>query len=114
MVITNKPNPYSRAILEGLGVASFFSDIIGGDSEYPKKPDPAALVAVMGQAGITVHEVLFIGDSPVDIEAGRRAGVLTIAVAHGLSDERELQAASPDVAVRDFAELLQLAQRHGW
>ena len=39
-VITNKPNPYSKDILIGLGVADYFVEIIAGDSPYPKNPIP--------------------------------------------------------------------------
>lgn len=113
-VITNKPNPYSREILIGLGVAGYFVEIIGGDTPYPRKPDPTSLLAVLGKTGIPPADALFIGDSPVDIETGRNAGVLTVSVMHGLTDEEELRNANPDVLVRDFRALLEIAKREGW
>lgn len=60
------------------------------------------------------EETLLIGDSPIDIETGRRAGVATIGVLHGFSDEGELRAAAPDVLVHDFSELLQRAKQEDW
>ena len=113
-VITNKPNPYSREILHGLGVAGYFVDIIGGDSMYPRKPDPSALLALMAGCGVRAVDTLLIGDSPVDVETGKSAGVLTVAIAHGLADEEELMSAAPDQLVRNFDELLTLAKQRGW
>ncbi len=113
-VITNKPNPFSREILTALGVADYFFEIIAGDSAYPKKPDPAAALAIMQQAGSHPEETLLIGDSPIDIETGRRAGVATVGILHGFSDKDELLAAAPDLLVRDFAELLQRAKAEVW
>lgn len=113
-VITNKPNPYSREILVGLGVADYFVEIIGGDAPYPRKPDPTSLRAVLEQIGVPPADALFIGDSPVDVATGRSAGVLTVTVLHGLAEEAELRAAGAELMVRDFRALLELAKREGW
>jgi phosphoglycolate phosphatase len=113
-VITNKPDPYSTQILAGLGVEGYFTAIIAGDTQYPKKPDPASLRALMERSGAAPGETVFIGDSPVDVETGRRAGVLTVAVTHGLADVRELAEAAPEVTVAGFAELVALAAARRW
>lgn len=113
-VITNKPDPYSTQILAGLGVAAYFTAIVAGDARYPKKPDPASLRALMERHGAAASDTVFIGDSPVDVEAGRRAGVLTVAMTHGLSDAHELDAAAPDETVESFAALQALAVTQRW
>lgn len=113
-VITNKPDVFSRDILRALGIEEFFCQIVGGDSGYPKKPDPASIRAVMEASGALPAETLFIGDSPIDIETGRNAGVLTVGVTHGFSDEDELRRATPDEIVRDFEALRALAKREQW
>lgn len=113
-VVTNKPNPYSREILTALGVADYFLEIVAGDSGLAKKPDPQAIQAVMHQAGVPAGDTLLIGDSPIDVEAGRRAGVKSVAVAHGFSSAEELRRACPDWMVRDLRELLGLARSRQW
>ena len=113
-VITNKPDPYSAQILAGLGAAGYFTAVIAGDAAYPKKPDPASLRALMERHGAAPADTVFIGDSPVDVETGRRAGVLTVAVTHGLADARELAAAAPDATVGGFAELVALSAARCW
>lgn len=114
-VLTNKPNPYSRDLLRGLGVDGYFAEIIGGgDDGLPKKPDPAALLGLMQRAGAAPGETLFIGDSPVDIETGRRAGVMTVAVAHGFCDAEDVLQAGPDRFAGDFGVLLAMALGETW
>ena len=113
-VVTNKPNPYSRQILEGLGIAGYFFEIIAGDSEYAKKPDPEGLLAVMSRKEIPAKEAVLIGDSAIDVEAGARAGLFTVGMTHGFSDEQELKEARPDCVVSGFEELLEFAKREDW
>jgi phosphoglycolate phosphatase len=110
-VITNKPNPYSREILERLRVADFFAEIVGGESSYGKKPEPASLLAIMRREGIRPEETLMVGDSPIDVETGRRAGVATVGVAQGFSGREELAVAAPDTLVGNFDELLELVRQ---
>ena len=113
-VITNKPDPFAHRILEALGVAGRFIQIIAGNSAYPPKPDPASLNALMQQTGAAPAETLVIGDSAIDVETGKRGGASTVMVLHGLGAEAELRAAGPDALVADFAELLVLAQQRKW
>ena len=113
-VLTNKPEGFSRRILEGLGVAGYFVEIAGGDSDFPRKPDPTALLSMLDRHRVKPAEALFIGDSDIDVETGRNAGVLTVAVRHGLGDARALRASAPEICVKDFRELMALAQRRGW
>ncbi|MBI3333714.1 MAG: HAD-IA family hydrolase [Candidatus Omnitrophica bacterium] len=113
-VITNKPNPFSLDILKGLGVAGYFAEVIAGSVDYPAKPHPAALLAVMARSGAEPPQTLLIGDSPIDIELGRGAGVETVALTHGFGRRQEIEAAAPAAIVADFKEMLQLAKERGW
>jgi len=113
-VITNKPNPFSSQIFEALGVAHFFIAILAGDNGLPFKPDPAAIHHLIEQTGAKPEEVIFVGDSPIDIQAARNAGVEVVTLSHGFASEATLREAKPDHLVHDFAELLRLAQEKGW
>ena len=114
VVLTNKPNPFARDLLTALGVADYFVTIMAGGSLHPKKPDPAALLSLMHKEQITPQDTLLVGDSLIDVDTGRNAGILTVVMTHGFEDQAALAAAGPDVTVRNFQELLRLAQRHGW
>lgn len=71
-VCTNKPHEPAVIILEDMGLAGFFDVVIGGDSTDAKKPDPMPLQAAMAALG---GEVLYVGDSEIDAETAKRAGV---------------------------------------
>ena len=113
-VITNKPNPFTRDMLEALGVTHYFSDIVAGDSGVEKKPSPEAILTILRRENIPAGDALFVGDSLVDIETGRNAGVEVVVVPHGFTAEDELKSASPDALVSDFRAFLALARAKGW
>lgn len=70
-VLTNKPLGPSIGLLEALGLRGFFTRIIGGDSEYGRKPDPAGLNALRALA--PGDPIVLIGDSPADAHAANAA-----------------------------------------
>ncbi len=80
-VLTNKPLGPSIGILEALGLRGFFTRVIGGDSEYGRKPDPAGLLAL--QALAPGEPLVMIGDSPADWTAADAAKVPFIFARYG-------------------------------
>lgn len=74
-VLTNKPSRPSERILSGLGIRDLFDEVVGGDGPLPRKPDPASLVALMQRAAVTPAAALLVGDSAIDHETAKRAGV---------------------------------------
>jgi phosphoglycolate phosphatase len=83
VVLTNKPKGPSEQILEGLGLLDLFDDVVGGDGPLPRKPDPAALLALMDAAGADATTTLVIGDSPVDYQTAVNAHVQCCVVSFG-------------------------------
>ena len=82
-VLTNKPKAPSERILEGLGIRDLFDEVVGGDGPLGRKPDPAALQALMREFGATAHTTMLIGDSAIDHETAIRAGVRGCLVSFG-------------------------------
>jgi len=74
-VCTNKPEALSRQILEGLSLSGYFSSVVGGDSTSTRKPDPQPLLTCLRQLVTEPASSLMIGDSAVDVNAARAAGV---------------------------------------
>jgi len=91
-VLTNKPGGFAREILEGLGVASAFRAVLGGD-EAPRKPSPEGLLRLCAMLGTAPMETLLVGDSAVDLATGRAAGVRICAVTWGLGERAALASA---------------------
>lgn len=104
-VVTNKPEGFSRSILEGLGIGDRFSVIFGGDSLPKRKPDPEPLRIAMQRCGADATETVMVGDSPVDILAGKAAGTMTCAVTGGFRSRSDLDAAGADLLVESLQEL---------
>ncbi|MDD7972509.1 phosphoglycolate phosphatase [Roseinatronobacter alkalisoli] len=71
---TNKPLRPTQAALAYLGWKDMFDVVIGGDSLDVAKPDPAPLLAVVTGLGLTLPEIIYIGDSETDAETAERAG----------------------------------------
>ena len=88
-VLTNKPEAPSRRLLEAFDLAGAFQWVIGGDSGFPRKPDPAGLSHLMAEAGVGGAGTLVIGDSMIDVETARRAGARVCAALYGFGHLRE-------------------------
>jgi phosphoglycolate phosphatase len=103
-VLTNKPVDVSRAIVDGLGVSELFFRVYGGDSFEFKKPDPIGVDALMKEARVDRARTLMVGDSSVDIQTARNAGVRSCGVTWGLKPE-SLADPAPDILVGRMEEL---------
>jgi phosphoglycolate phosphatase len=72
-VLTNKPLAPSLRILQALGLSHAIAETIGGDSEFPRKPDPSSLRHLMASFGVEPRLTAMVGDSWVDFETARAA-----------------------------------------
>jgi phosphoglycolate phosphatase len=103
-VLSNKPTKMSREILEGLGLAHYFRGVYGGDSFEKKKPDPIGALAILQELGARPEEAAMVGDSDVDVQTARNAGMLAVAVTYGFGQhDKENNVA--DVYVGSLTEL---------
>jgi phosphoglycolate phosphatase len=82
-VLTNKPERASRRILEGLGIAQRFDWAIGGDGPFARKPDPAGLLHLVAEAGVSVDRAVMVGDSGVDLATAQGAGTRVCLARYG-------------------------------
>ena len=105
VVVTNKLHRLSVAIIRGLGVEDRFDAVLGGDSVPDKKPHPALLNEALRRFAVPARRALIIGDGAADVEAGKRAGVVTCGVTYGLGNKDDLRAARPGVLIDDLAQL---------
>jgi phosphoglycolate phosphatase len=106
-VLTNKPVVPSRAIVEALGLGPFFTQIYGGNSFSSKKPDPEGARKLLEEYGVLPKETAIVGDSHVDVETARNAGLWSVGVSYGFAPHT-LQSTSPDILVDAPRELAQV------
>jgi phosphoglycolate phosphatase len=83
VVLSNKPVNISVRILEGLGLAPFFQSIYGGNSFPTKKPDPLGANTILSQLKVPPREAVLVGDSEVDVQTARNAGMISAIVNFG-------------------------------
>ncbi len=82
-VVSTKHTPTLKAALAGNGLDKEFSVILGGDLVSAHKPDPEGLRAAIETLGAAAEDVLYCGDTVIDAEAARRAGIDFCAVLNG-------------------------------
>lgn len=90
-VISNKREALSVKVLESLGLIRFFDLVLGSDSVNEKKPSPVPVLHVLSTLGFTQEDAIMVGDSDLDIAAGKGAGVKTVAVTYGYRDRAFLK-----------------------
>jgi phosphoglycolate phosphatase len=95
---------FSRAILEGLGLACFFRFVYGGNSFETKKPDPQGARILLRDLAASPEEAVIVGDSSVDVRTARNAGTWACGVSYGLGTEG-LRADPPDILLDSLVEL---------
>ena len=108
-VISNKREDLSKKLLEELGLSEYFDLIIGSDTAGERKPSPVPVLYVVAKLGLSPEESVIVGDSNYDMEAGKRAGVRTIAVTYGYRPRENLIGA--DYIIDDIRELIPLVHR---
>jgi phosphoglycolate phosphatase len=105
-VISNKREVLSKRLLEELDLLKYFDMVLGSDSAEERKPSPKPLQKVLAAFRMKPGEAVIVGDSNYDIEAGRAAGVHTVAVTYGFRGIEYLRAA--DRIISDIEELVPL------
>jgi phosphoglycolate phosphatase len=107
-VCTNKAEALSLKLLAELGLESRFAAVVGGDTLPARKPDPAPLLEAIARAG--GGRAAFVGDSIVDAETARAAGVKFVAVSFGFSD-RPVETLGADSVIGAYGELVAALRR---
>ena len=107
-ILSNKPISFVEKILIELNFLSLFDSVLGGDSLSERKPNPMGLQLLMTNLNCPVKEVLMIGDSAIDIETGKNAGVLTCGVTYGLGNPVSLHNSKPDYLIDNLSNLKSL------
>ena len=103
-VATNDSEAPARQHLARHGITDCFDFIAGYDSGHGAKPGPGMCLAFARQTGLAPARVAMVGDSRHDLEAGRAAGMRSIAVLTGIARREEL-APHADVVLHDIGEI---------
>ncbi len=108
-IITNKRAQYSEPLLQGLNLFERPACIISGDTTPNMKPHPEPLFEACRQIKLEPQHCIYIGDSEKDIQAGNRAGMLTVVAHYGyIAANDNAQAWGADTAIDKPSDLFEL------
>lgn len=82
-----------------------FASVYGEREGIPRKPSPEAVYRIMEEMGVKKEETIMVGDSEVDIETARNAGIDSIAVAWGFRSKEQLESVNPPKLVSNTSQL---------
>ena len=82
-VVTNKPGWLTKPLMQALGLSARAACVVSGDTLDKRKPDPEPLWYACEQIGIAPSHSLYVGDAERDIQAGNRAGMITLVAGFG-------------------------------
>ena len=107
-VLSNKPDAFTRLCVEQLLPHWTFAPLYGQRPGVPKKPDPAAALAIAVELGLDPAEVLYLGDTATDMHTARAAGMAAVGVLWGFRTADELRAAGARHLITHPGELAPL------
>jgi HAD superfamily hydrolase (TIGR01509 family) len=109
-VITMRCIPSASIIgeLQKFGLNKFFAHVVTALDTHKPKPSPEGLIKAVKALDVQMCDCIIVGDSTVDVKAGKAAGALTVSVLTGLYSREELAKAEPDFILNNITELPQL------
>ncbi len=104
-VVSNKVGWLAQGVLDGLKLSQRCAVLVAGDTLAVRKPDPAPILHACQLAGVDPHYSVYVGDDVRDIQAGRAAGLRTIAVSWGYLNGENPRDWGADIVVESAPEL---------
>ena len=106
-VCSNKIQNMTEKVVEKY-FGGIFTYVFGQNDRFPLKPDPAAPLWIAEQIGVKPSEVMFVGDSGVDMKTGKNAGFTSVGVSWGFRTVEELLENGADYIINNPLELLDI------
>ena len=106
--VTNKPEPFTSALIAAMGLSDFFELVVAGNTTARKKPDPMPLHYAAEHFSLEYAECLMVGDSSNDVKAARAAGFAIVCVPYGYNHGIGIEKSKPDLIVENLTELADL------
>lgn len=104
-ILSNKPHLFTQMFVDHFFPQGTFQHVYGQRDGFEKKPDPEVAIEIAKELGVTTEYILFVGDSGVDIQTGKNAGMKTAGVTWGFRSREELLLHKPDILLNHPSEL---------
>ena len=108
--MTTRRQKVADLMLRVAGIRPYFTKVVGGDEVARPKPEPDLPRHAAKALGLPPNECVVVGDSPVDILAGRAAGTWTVAATYGYGTREALREAKPHAELARFADLPEIVR----
>jgi len=108
-VASTKRGPGIRRATDHFGITPLF-DRLQGSEGLPFKPDPAIIHVILEAERWGPETTIMVGDTAMDVMAGKNAGIATCGVTYGAMSQDQIQAAAPDFVIGEFSALLPLVE----
>lgn len=105
-VLSNKPHFNTCKVIQDLFGDDMFDVVQGQTPEINKKPSPDGVFLLSEKLGVSVEEMLYVGDTNTDMQTGKSAGAFTVGVLWGFRDRTELEENHADAIIAHPLELL--------
>jgi phosphoglycolate phosphatase len=102
VVVTNKERDFTDVVLRRHGLDGLLDRVVCGDTVPARKPDPAGVLQCLSDFGVPAREALFVGDSSIDVQTARNAGVRIWAVTYGYNMGSPIAEWRPDRLIDNF------------
>ena len=109
-LLTNKPQAAAEILVSTLLGNGIFKYVYGVLPDRPLKPDPTAALELAALMELEAREIVFVGDSAIDMQTARNAGMKAIGVEWGFRSRRELIDGGSDAVVSRPKEILEMMQ----
>lgn len=106
-VNSNKPQDRTVTVVEENFGKGTFDVLVGQSDERARKPAPDGVFYIMEKLGLVKDEVIYLGDTCVDMKTGKSAGVYTVGALWGFRDRQELEENHADAIIEHPMELLE-------
>ncbi|WP_151737745.1 pyrophosphatase PpaX [Paenibacillus tengchongensis] len=107
-IVTTKIRPSTMKTLEMFDMLQYMDTIVTVNDVTHPKPHPEPVLTAVQALGVRPERTLMVGDSPVDIQSAKAAGVLAAGVAWSLKGEETLRQYGPDFIIHDMTDLLEM------
>ena len=107
-ILSNKTHELVLQVVDILLSSYQFTSVWGAKQNYPRKPDPASVLELAGELQCNPGDILYCGDSGVDMETARNAGMTAVGVLWGFRDREELEEHGGTYFVEKPEEILNL------
>jgi HAD superfamily hydrolase (TIGR01509 family) len=104
-VVTNKRGVYARNLAEYFGFAGKLTRIIGAQDGFKAKPNPDMFDEFVQSVGVEKSKTVYVGDTPLDIESARNAGIDALVVSSSMFPPEELALCGPRRVLSHITEL---------